>query len=68
MLGTGARLWNELMKQKKTQTKHRFWQIAGLQIYLELVKWRLQTSKIGLELVNTIKRGEFSLSALIISP
>lgn len=56
-----APTWNELFKQKKTQTKYSVQQIAGLQVYLELVKQGYKLAKSGLELVNTIKNGEFSL-------
>lgn len=53
--------WNEWFRQKKTQKKYLLEQIAALQVYIGYAQQGYTISKKGLNTINDIKRGDFSL-------
>lgn len=56
-----AQTWNEWFKQKKTQKKYHYQQIAALQAQLEFLKKGITIAYKGLTTVYNIKNGDFNL-------
>jgi len=56
-----AQTWNEWFKQKKTQKKYHYQQIAALQAHLEFLKKGITIAYRGLTTVYNIKNGDFNL-------
>ena len=60
-LSSTAQTWNEWFKQKKTQKKYHYHQIAALQAHLEFLKKGITIAYRGLTTVYNIKNGDFNL-------
>jgi hypothetical protein len=60
-LSSTAQTWNEWFKQKKTQRKYHYQQIAALQAHLEFLKKGITIAYKGLTTVYNIKNGDFNL-------
>ena len=56
-----AQLWEEWFQQKKTQIKYLEQQIAALKVYTDYAKKGYEVVSSGVNLVNDIKNGDFSL-------
>lgn len=56
-----AQTWSEWFKQKKTQKKYHYQQIAALQVHLEFLKKGITIAYRGLTTAYNIKNGDFNL-------
>jgi hypothetical protein len=56
-----AQTWNEWFKQKKTQRKYHYEQIAALQVHLDNLKKGITIVYKGLTTIHNIKNGDFNL-------
>ena len=56
-----AQTWQEWFQQKKTQKKYLFLQIAALKVHLSYVKKGYDIANKGINIVHTIKQGDFKL-------
>lgn len=56
-----AQAWNEWFKQKKTQKKYHYEQIAALQMHLDNLKKGITIVYKGLTTIHNIKNGDFNL-------
>ncbi len=56
-----AQTWSEWFKQKKTQKKYHYQQIAALQVRLQFLKKGITIAYKGLTTVYNIKNGDFNL-------
>ena len=56
-----AQTWNEWFKQKKTQKKYHYEQIAALQMHLDNLKKGITIVYKGLTTIHNIKNGDFNL-------
>lgn len=56
-----AQTWNEWFKQKKTQKKYHYEQIAALQMHLDNLKKGITIVYKGLTAIHNIKNGDFNL-------
>lgn len=56
-----AQTWNEWFKQKKTQKKYHYEQIAALKIHLDNLRKGITIAYHGLNTIHNIKKGDFNL-------
>lgn len=60
-LTADAQTWSEWFRQKKTQKKYLFQQIAALKVYIDYAQKGYQIAADGVHAVRDIKRGDFNL-------